>query len=61
MRSVNVSLTSTTWELAKNKPNFSAWVRAKLLEEVTRNKEQWDQEWNKPHVEYEVKNVEVKE
>ena len=61
MRSVNVSLTSTTWELAKNKPNFSAWVRAKLLEEVTRNKEQWYQEWNKPHVEYEVKDVEVKE
>jgi DNA-directed RNA polymerase subunit RPC12/RpoP len=34
MRPVNVSLDSTTWELAKAKANFSGWVRRKLLEEV---------------------------
>ena len=34
MRPVNVSLDSTTWELAKGKANFSGWVRRKLLEEV---------------------------
>ena len=36
MRPVNVSLDSTTWELAKGKANFSGWVRRKLLEEVER-------------------------
>ena len=34
MRPVNVSLDSTTWELAKQKANFSGWVRRKLLEEI---------------------------
>ena len=34
MRPVNVSLDSTTWELAKAKANFSGWVRRKLLEEA---------------------------
>jgi hypothetical protein len=34
MRPINVSLDSTTWELAKGKANFSGWVRRKLLEEV---------------------------
>ena len=34
MRPVNVSLDGTTWELAKQKANFSGWVRRKLLEEV---------------------------
>lgn len=36
MRPINVSLDATTWELAKKKPNFSAWVRAQLRSE--RNK-----------------------
>jgi len=34
MRPINVSLCSTTWELAKGKANFSGWVRRKLLEEA---------------------------
>ena len=34
MRPVNVSLDSTTWELAKQKANFSGWVRRKLMEEI---------------------------
>ena len=33
MRPINVSLCSTTWELAKEKANFSEWVRKKLMEE----------------------------
>jgi len=40
MRPINVSLCSTTWELAKEKANFSEWVRMKLLEgrELVQNK-----------------------
>jgi len=30
MRPINVSLDSHTWELAKQKTNFSGWVRAQL-------------------------------
>ena len=33
MRPINVTLDSVTWELAKQKPNFSAWVRAQLRSE----------------------------
>lgn len=33
MRPINVSLDATTWELAKKKPNFSAWVRSQLRAE----------------------------
>ena len=36
MRPINVTLDSVTWELAKEKPNFSAWVRDQLRSE--RNK-----------------------
>jgi len=36
MRPITISLDSTTWELAKKKPNFSAWVRDQLRSE--RNK-----------------------
>ena len=36
MRPINVSLDATTWELAKNKTNFSSWVRDQLRAE--RNK-----------------------
>lgn len=36
MRPVNVSLDATTWELAKQKDNFSEWVRNQLRSE--RNK-----------------------
>ena len=38
MRPINVTLDATTWELAKEKSNFSAWVRNQLRSE--RNKEQ---------------------
>ena len=38
MRPVNVSLDATTWELAKQKNNFSEWVRNQLRSE--RNKSQ---------------------
>ena len=30
MRPINVSLDSTTWEMAKNKKNFSEWIRKQL-------------------------------
>jgi len=30
MRPINVTLDSQTWELAKQKSNFSAWVRMQL-------------------------------
>jgi len=36
MRPINVTLDSVTWELAKQKPNFSDWVRNQLRSE--RNK-----------------------
>ena len=36
MRPINVTLDSVTWELAKEKTNFSAWVRDQLRSE--RNK-----------------------
>ena len=36
MRPINVTLDATTWELAKEKTNFSAWVRSQLRSE--RNK-----------------------
>ena len=33
MRPINVTLDATTWELAKQKSNFSAWVRSQLRSE----------------------------
>ena len=36
MRPINVTLDSVTWEYAKEKSNFSAWVRGQLRSE--RNK-----------------------
>lgn len=33
MRPINVSLDSVTWELAKQKPNFSQWIRDQLRSE----------------------------
>ena len=36
MRPITISLDATTWELAKKKQNFSAWVRDQLRSE--RNK-----------------------
>lgn len=38
MRPITISLDSKTWELAKEKTNFSAWVRAQLRSE--RNKKE---------------------
>jgi len=37
MRPINVTLDSITWELAKQKPNFSDWVRNQLRSERTKN------------------------
>jgi len=61
MRQKLITLCPNSWELAQKKSNFSRWVREQLLKEVEKNKDQWDKTWNKPHVEYEIKNVEVKE
>ena len=37
MRPINVTLDSVTWELAKEKTNFSSWVRSQLrLERLKR-------------------------
>jgi hypothetical protein len=41
MRPINVSLDSVTWELAKQKPNFSQWVRDKLREERNQRQLIW--------------------
>ena len=38
MRPINVSLDSVTWELAKQKPNFSEWVRNQLRAEDNKRK-----------------------
>lgn len=38
MRPINVSLDSVTWELAKQKPNFSQWVRDQLRSEDNKRK-----------------------
>jgi len=57
MRPRNVTLCPNTWELAMKKPNFSQWVRDKLLEEVKKNKDQWEKEWKKPYVDYEIQPV----
>lgn len=57
MRQKLITLCPNSWELALKKPNFSLWVRTKLLEEIKKNKDQWDKEWNKPHVEYEIKEM----
>jgi hypothetical protein len=43
MRPINVTLDSVTWELAKQKPNFSAWVRDQLRSE--RNKSEKKSQW----------------
>ena len=39
MRPINVSLDAKTWEYAKEKTNFSAWVRDQLRSE--RNKREY--------------------
>ena len=36
MRPINVSLDATTWEYAKEKTNFSSWVRDQLRKEQLR-------------------------
>lgn len=36
MRPINVTLDSHTWELAKQKKNFSQWVRKQLEDEEKR-------------------------
>lgn len=41
MKPINVSLDDTTYELAKKKSNFSAWVRAKLREERNKRAVLW--------------------
>jgi hypothetical protein len=45
MRSINVSLTSSTWEMAKKKKNFSEWVRNKLSEEHNHGQEKIIKAW----------------
>ena len=48
MRQKLITLCPNSWELAMKKTNFSQWVRSKLLEEVEKNKEQWEKEWALP-------------
>ena len=45
MRPINVSLDSTTWEMAKQKPNFSEWIREKLHEEYNKNQQTLPKPW----------------
>jgi len=39
MRPINVTLDSVTWELAKEKTNFSEWVRNQLRSERNKREE----------------------
>ena len=41
MRPITISLDATTWELAKKKTNFSAWVRDMLRSERNKNEKPW--------------------
>jgi len=61
MRQKLITLCPNTWELAMKKPNFSQWVREQLLKETRKNKKMWEEEWEKPYVDYEIKDVGVKE
>jgi hypothetical protein len=61
MRQKLITLCPTTMELAMKKPNFSYWVREQLLKETRKNKKMWEDEWERPHKEYVIKNNEVEE
>lgn len=41
MRPITISLDATTWELAKKKQNFSAWVRDQLRSERNKMEKPW--------------------
>ena len=45
MRPINVTLDSQTWEWAKQKTNFSKWVRLQLLSEIIQNQKDKDDAW----------------
>ena len=45
MRPINVTLDSTTWEMAKAKPNFSEWIRKKLHEEYNKGQKVITSAW----------------
>ena len=57
MRPINVTLDSQSWELAKQKTNFSAWVRyqlrleadawvrRQLVKEINQNQKDKDDAW----------------
>jgi len=45
MISINVSLDAITHEMAKNKSNFSQWIRDKLHEEYNKNQMKLPMEW----------------
>ena len=45
MRPINVTLDSQTWEWAKQKTNFSAWVRRQLVREIHQNQKDKDDAW----------------
>ena len=47
MRPINVTLDSVTWEYAKEKTNFSAWVRAQLRSERNKREAYKIEETNK--------------
>ena len=58
MRPINVTLDSVTWELAKQKTNFSEWVRNQLRSERNKSEqhkrlELW--EMSTERIEYELK------
>ena len=45
MRPITISLDATTWELAKKKQNFSAWVRDQLRSERNKREEKPKHVW----------------
>ena len=45
MRPINVTLDSQTWEWAKQKTNFSAWVRRQLVKEINQNARDKEDAW----------------
>ena len=54
MRQKLITLCPNSWELALKKPNFSLWVRSKLLEEVEIVKDKFQKTFNEPYIPYVV-------
>jgi len=57
MRQKLITLCPTSFEEAKKMPNFSAWVRAKLLEKARLDRERIERRQDTPYVPYVIANA----